>query len=671
MIHLPDLSGWRVKSLICSLIWTIPLVTSLTALIMGALGPAGTNWCDITAVRPVLRYALVNGWRLAIMLLAMCFYIFIWCFVHQNYSFFSATASARTQPKPETQSSLIGPILVSTLPPRFSTSHSSIYAASRPNRHKRGTLCSDFSLPLQGHDSSGPQIQESETAVDNRTERISRWIRVRHPGMINSISSFKSQSQSKLLTPQVSPKRPATHAVTFTAEPECQGRLLSSLPPPCPPPSTRPNYHSQCPKVKRSFDISVEDRSGIATSELVTRQRQSPESHYHEPAKSVKSIGARTQSSLDTVPWRIRSAGQMPGHEVQWPFFDRSRSPVQSSESASMTASLEAHLSSGPHCHSLSPKTTGFLDACNSHSDQSQSRGTVGASVGGPDAKERYASRLAPPQAVLPRHRYDKTEEQSGSIHQNRLIAKDATGGPVERMRNDANSVPKYHSQCPKVKQTFEVSVDTPRETRPGPKYHSQCPKVTKTVSVLPSGPSLPKTPSFILRPDICTTKTTIITAPEEPPPSPTPGLPPPPWSPEVKAQRRKTFLLSRSTWSDSTTSQQSPSTRDVAKNDREIRRMLLLNAYPLAYFILSLPWMVNCFIEAQGHESQYQRAMHVLLGLPQYLGLVNAIIFLINEWLKAIRRKARTAEVRRVTDEKDSFDSDRGRYGIHTWGEQ
>lgn len=670
VVHLPDLSGWRVKSLICSLTWTVPFVTSLTALIMNTLGPADSNWCDITAVRPVLRYALANGWRLAIMLLALCSYIFIWCFVHQNYSFFSATASARTQPKPRVQTRLIDPALVTSMPPRFSTSHSSSHAVSRPNRHTRGTLCSEFSLPLQGHDSLGPEVQESEMAIDNRTERISRWIRVRHPGMINSISSFKSQSQSKLLTPQASPNRPFIHAATVAAEPKSQERSPSSLPPSCPPPSTRPNYHNQCPKVKKSFDISIEDRSGIAESALVICQRRSPEPHYHEPAKSVKSMGARTQSSLDTVPWRIRSAGQLPDHEVKWPFFDRSRSPVESSDSASTTTSLEAHLSSGPHYHSLSPKATRVSDASNNHSDRWQSHRTVGRLVEVQDAKGRHSSRVAPPQAVLLRHRYEQTVEQSATIHQNKLIAKHTLEGPVNCVRNDAKPVPNYHSQCPKVKQTFEVSVDTPRETRPGPNYHNQCPKVTKTVSVLPSGPSLPKPPSFILRPDICTTKTTIITAPKEPPPSPTPGLPPPPWSPEVKSQRRKTFLLSRSTWSDSTPSQHSPSTRDGAKNDREVRRMLLLNAYPLAYFILSLPWMVNCFIEAQGHESHYQRAMHVLLGLPQYLGLVNAIIFSVNEWLKNIRRKARTADIRRVTDEKGSLDSDRGRCGRYAWGE-
>lgn len=671
VVHLPDLSGWQVKLLICSLTWTVPFVTSLAALIMDTLGPAESNWCDITAARPVLRYALANGWRLAIMLLAMCFYIFIWCFVHQNYSFFSATASARTQPKPRVQTRLIGPALATSVPPRFSTSHSFIHAASHPKRHARDTLCSEFSLPLQGHDSFGPEIQESEMAIDNKTERISRWIRVRHPGMINSISSFKSPSQSKLLTPQASPKRPFTYSATVAAESKShEQRLLSSLPPSRPPPSTRPNYHNQCPKVKKSFDISIEDRSGIAKSAIAFRQRQSPEPHYHEPAKSVKSMGARTQSSLDTVPWRIRSAEQLPDHEVKWPFFDRSRSPVQSSESASTTTSLEAHLSSGPHYHSLSPKATGTSDACNSRSDQFQSRRTPGRSVGDQDAKGRYSSRVAPPQAVLPRHRYEQTVEQPATILQNKLIAKHPFEGPVNRTRNDAAPVPNYHSQCPKVKQTFEVSVDTPREARPGPNYHNQCPKVTKTVSVLPSGSSLPEPPSFILRPDICTTKTTIITAPQEPPPSPTPGLPPPPWSPEVKSQRRKTFLLSRSTWSDSTTSHHSPCTRDVAKNDREIRRMLLLNAYPLAYFILSLPWMVNCFIEAQGQESHYQRAMHVLLGLPQYLGLVNAIIFSVNEWVKNMRRKARTADFRRVTDEKGSLDSDRGRYGRYAWGE-
>lgn len=688
LVQLPSLSDWRFKTLICSFIWVVPMVTSLTALAMGALRPVDTNWCDITAVRPDLRYALASGWRLAIMLLAMCFYIFIWCFIHQNYSVFSVTTSAKIPPKHGTHNRLVGPVPVTSVPSRLSASQPAVQS-SRPNLRERDTLCSDMSLPLQGRDSLGVESQERETAIHNRTERISRWIRVRHPGMINSISSFKFQSQAKLLSPQATPNRPFIQAATVAAKPNSQDLLRPTLLRPSPPPSTRPNYHNECPKVKKSFEISIEDGSGIARSAFVTRQKQNHEPQHHDPARSVKSVGGRTQSSLETVPWRIRSAGQLRAHEVKWPFFDLSRSPAQSSDEASTTNSSEEHLNSNPHCHSLSP-ATGALDTCNSQSDHFKSCQTTIHPIGDQDLDRRYSTRV-PPQARLPRYRYEQIQERSESIHHNKVIAKYPFERPVNCVRNDAASMPTYHSHCPTVQHTLEVSTDTPQETRPGPNYHNQCPKVTKTVSVSPSGPnyhnqcpkvtktvnvspsrpSLPKSPPLILRPDICSTKTTIITAPREPPPSPTPGLPPPPWSPEIKLQRRKTFLLSRSTWSDSTKSQHFPSTSEVAKNDRETRLMLGLNAYPLAYFILLLPWMVDCFIEAQGYESNHPRAMHVLLGLPQYLGLVNAIIFCVNEWLKTMRRKAGSAEFRRVADEKGSFNSNRGRCGRHTWDEE
>lgn len=655
LIHLPTLSVWRNRLLICSAAWAIPIITSLAALAMDALRPVDMNWCEIIATRPGLRYALARGWRIAIMLLAMCSYAFIWCFMHRHHSLFSTANGIKAPRGAYTSNNTTGSAFTTCATARSSGALSSARSSSRPNSGAKGAACSEFSLPLQGFDFAGAVPPEREQTIDSRTERISRWIYVRHPGLINSITALNAQSQSRLLVSQTSLDPLLTRPSKVSKDSKFPQMSLAEFPPPDVPLPPKPHYHSQCPKVHKSFEVSIEETPGIAISSPVLVNSQTTRSRYHEYAKSTNSAGARTQSSVETVPWRTRSVGRPA--QVKWPF-DVSSSPMQSFTRDSTTVASEKRSNLGVQYHSHSPKATQPFDVCVAHNNEPPNLLPPAHSQRKQEPSHLYSSKVARQQhpLTLTSHRHGEPPRHYGPSQRTELLTQRSFERSTDPLQNDSVSMPNYHSQCPKIKHSFEVSVDPPQETRPGPNYHNQCPKVTKTVSISPSGPVMPRTRSLTHQPEIYCTKTTIITAPREPPPSPTPGLPPPPWSPEAREQRRKTFLLSRSTWSDSTLSQHIPSADDAAKSEREIRRTLLLNAYPLAYFILWMPWMVNCFMETQGHTPENMRAMEALLGLPQYLGLINAIIFAANEFLKTMRRNVRIAEMGQTNGEKGSL---------------
>ena len=67
-----------------SAIWAVSLITCMAAVNLDALKPVGRNWCDLDTTESGLRYALVDGWRLAIMILTICLYSFIWCIIRQH-----------------------------------------------------------------------------------------------------------------------------------------------------------------------------------------------------------------------------------------------------------------------------------------------------------------------------------------------------------------------------------------------------------------------------------------------------------------------------------------------------------------------------------------------------------------------------------------------------------
>lgn len=217
--------------------------------------------------------------------------------------------------------------------------------------------------------------------------------------------------------------------------------------------------------------------------------------------------------------------------------------------------------------------------------------------------------------------------------------------------------LPQYHSQCPKVRRTFEVTTEGPQGKdplpSPGARYHNQCPKVIKSIEISSSTPAphrtalLPFPPAVhapILRADGCT-YTTTISSPTEPPPSPVPGLPPPPWTPSNARDAdngqppswRRTFLFSKSTWSDSTASRRgssSPHARALCRRrtgDHETRRALLLAVYPLTYVVVCMPAVVQCLLEARG-VGVSARVAGGLVGTREYFGLASAVVFAVVE---------------------------------------
>lgn len=82
--YLPSVS-FQAKTIICLSTWAVPIITSITALAIGAMSPVSGNWCWITAKRTDLRYALTHGWRIAIIFLTVLLYGYIWWYVHNHF----------------------------------------------------------------------------------------------------------------------------------------------------------------------------------------------------------------------------------------------------------------------------------------------------------------------------------------------------------------------------------------------------------------------------------------------------------------------------------------------------------------------------------------------------------------------------------------------------------
>lgn len=90
---------------------------------------------------------------------------------------------------------------------------------------------------------------------------------------------------------------------------------------------------------------------------------------------------------------------------------------------------------------------------------------------------------------------------------------------------------------------------------------------------------------------------------------------------------------------------------------EREIKKMLLLNAYPIMYVVLWIPGMVNRFMEATGSSSN-SRVLAALQASSQFVGLANALTYGFNAKL---RRKAH----RWWTQKKRSMNGEEKRGGV------
>ncbi|KAK8232976.1 G protein-coupled glucose receptor regulating Gpa2-domain-containing protein [Phyllosticta capitalensis] len=66
-------------------------------------------------------------------------------------------------------------------------------------------------------------------------------------------------------------------------------------------------------------------------------------------------------------------------------------------------------------------------------------------------------------------------------------------------------------------------------------------------------------------------------------------------------------------------------------KVEREVKRMMMLNAYPVLYVLLWIPGAVNRFVEASGHKVKW---LAIAQSSTQYVGLANALTYGFNEHL-------------------------------------
>ncbi|OLN81013.1 hypothetical protein CCHL11_09988 [Colletotrichum chlorophyti] len=76
------------------------------------------------------------------------------------------------------------------------------------------------------------------------------------------------------------------------------------------------------------------------------------------------------------------------------------------------------------------------------------------------------------------------------------------------------------------------------------------------------------------------------------------------------------------------------PIRTQTRKVEREIKRMMLLNAYPVMYVVLWIPGLVNRLMEASGNTTQ-SRVLAALQSSSQYIGLANAITYGFNQHVR------------------------------------
>lgn len=737
------------KWLVCASTWIMPLITSIAAVALRSIAPVSGNGCWISAARPDIQYPLAYGWRLAVIFTVVLSYAYMAWLVYSR----SRARQNGTGQNSLDRSKLGSPYSHTSRKDGLVTRHITTstdscdsagswalpiqspgpYGKSPPRTTKTGVVMS----PRRqiGHVNSmyhlGPPPRIQTPRQENRQEDREDWLRevlnisrymnpVRkslenRPSARDSSdtgSDFLIQLPEALVDEKPLDNRPVARPNTSSAAIDATGRpnehnqgpkVTKSFVAPedralVPAPldvKPGPIYHNQCPKVTKSFQVSVGDGKkpgpryhnqcpkvtrtiDVSTNRIPTPPRgntEAPGPRYHNQCPKV----TRT---IDVSTNRVatQDADETPGPR----YHNQFRKVTRSIDRITSPSPLHSE-APGPHYHNQCPKVTRMINI--SVAQASPPLSSTRTEVPGPQTRQQQSSKAE--------HSVNVSTSQAG---------------------------PNYHSECPLVKRSVSVSSDpmTPNaNSDASPQYHNQCPKVVRSVQVTSSSaaaghsarppcPVSPSKPLPPLPPALLThgfkTETTILTSPTDPPPSPTPGLPPPPWSPAAnrpssssRIQFRKPAIFNKSTWSDS--SQSSPAnnrkldpvtattgaTRKVTftslmqnatqgwfsrgrcssstvssnlRGDEEqgdvattttttttttthdgtassssvpvgqpaVRSALLLNAYPLSYVILWLPWVVDRFMEAEGARSSNARVMAVLLACPQWLPLTNAL---------------------------------------------
>lgn len=818
----PESVSPRKKWIICASTWVMPIITSIAAVSLRSIAPIGGNWCWISAAQPGIQYALAHGWRIAIIFTIVLLYA---CLCWTVYARFRArpddsgqsslnrsklgSLCSEASPKDDiaAQHSRTGPNSCDGAGPWLPIQSPGPFEKSPP----RTTKTDIFTSPRRQvdhinslyHLGPPPRIHtpRQESRQEDREDwlreilSISRCIKPVRKSLENRRSMRNSSdtgSDFPIQLPEASVDEKSSdgcyaarpdastadaHAAIDTTGPayhsQCpkvtksfqasvdyartapENRALIPAPLDVKP---GPNYQNQCPKVTKSIRISIDD-ANMAT-ETTYPEAAKPGPRYHNQCPKVTRTVDVSMNRISTPPMgNTETPG--PRYHSQCPKVTRT---IDVSRNRFATPYVDADETPGPRYHNQCPKVTRTVDvstdrviapyAVNAdspgpryHNQCPRVTRTVGVSVDrivppsplpsetpGPNYHNQCpkvtrtiaiimadALTLSPPsiEDYGPQndHQCPKVPRSFGvTVDQGRGNSEEEPGPryhnqcpKVTRSVNVSTSQagPNYHSECPLVKRTISVSVDPMRrpqdaDTDASPRYHSQRPKVKRSFQVSYAGhgarPSceisaakpLPPPPPALLVHKF-KTETTILTSPMDPPPSPTPGLPPPPWSPTVntpgsRIQFKKPAIFRKSTWSDSSHSSRNLDpvtpwatvttrkatlssriknvsqglrsrcssvvtnlrgfTHDIndyddddgtasSASEREVRRALLLSAYPLAYVILWLPWVVERFMEAEGVQAGSSRAMAALLACPQWIPLANALALGVSVYLR------------------------------------
>lgn len=109
---------------------------------------------------------------------------------------------------------------------------------------------------------------------------------------------------------------------------------------------------------------------------------------------------------------------------------------------------------------------------------------------------------------------------------------------------------------------------------------------------------------------------------------------------PEPKPDHKSPGTRQETMMTAMTDSSEFPKRRQTRQREHEIKRMLLLNAYPIMYVLLWLPGLINRFIEASGHGGAGGRTLAALQASSQFVGLANAITYGFNTAMRTRLRR-------------------------------
>lgn len=473
------------KWMICASIWIMPLSTSIAAVILHSIVPVNGNWCGISAVRPEIQYALAHGWRLAIIFSIVLLHAYMCWLVHYRF---------RVRGDDNTSDGLLQRSKFGSI--SSDTSEKDVVEVKHINISHARCESSGSWLPIQS-----PEPSDRSVFRRSKIIKLSR----RQVGQINSLYNLgpgPSLLPSLPVPPRIQTPRQDSRtedredwlreilnigrsidAAPMSLEPQQSARESSESGPvfPIQVPevpvdekphdefvstalgTTGPNYHNECPKITKSYQVSVENAEErpanwtLRSAAVDTR----PGPNYHNQCPKVTgSFEISVDGTKKTRDIQHPEATKLgPRYHSQCPKVTRT---VDVSTNRVPTSSMDMGEPLGPRYHSQCPKVTRTVEVSTDE--------VAAPSYGELDnTGPRYHSQC--PKVT-----------RTVDVSTNEVV--------TPHVDTTHNSGPSYHSQCPKVIRTVDVATDRlaipiPGNTEsPGPNYHNQCPKVTRTVGV-------------------------------------------------------------------------------------------------------------------------------------------------------------------------------------------